>query len=304
MDNSLKPIEAFVQEGLQQRFQQIFGFPLVYSNSPDKKATAKRLLGQGLKYPLAFASVSSDGLTKDTYRPHGLWRRGLVGGMAPDRSHALRLNLIPVTTEYEITFLADSLPQVRRFTKLWLLSLVQKGLKFSVTYGVADLWINVEQADIVQVPQRQDGLQEVKQYELVTSLTISGYMSADELKNAQVVTAVEAEGFADPVDVISKLDSTDRASHRAFFFNTADVEATEPENVVPPPAPVFSTRARRTEFIEGDPDITYIGLALSGSLDTDPVWRITRLTVPADGEPTTAVASGVTWTDRATHTYT
>ncbi len=49
---------------------------------------------------------------------------------------------------------------------------------------------------------------------------------------------------------------------------------------------------------------SYCGYAASGSLETQNVWNITRITVFGDGNVTTGVATNVNWTDRYTHTYT
>jgi hypothetical protein len=49
----------------------------------------------------------------------------------------------------------------------------------------------------------------------------------------------------------------------------------------------------------------YCGTAPLGSSESASVWRVTRLTINALGDVTaTGVATNVTWTGRATHTYT
>jgi len=52
-----------------------------------------------------------------------------------------------------------------------------------------------------------------------------------------------------------------------------------------------------------DPN-NYIGKAVVGTLQTDPLWFVTRITTNLDGTLTTATASGIKWTDRLTATYT
>lgn len=48
----------------------------------------------------------------------------------------------------------------------------------------------------------------------------------------------------------------------------------------------------------------YLGTALIGTIDSSPAWRITRLTINSAGAVTaTGVATDVTWTGRASHTY-
>ena len=48
---------------------------------------------------------------------------------------------------------------------------------------------------------------------------------------------------------------------------------------------------------------SYCGKALSGSLETQSVWTITRIEVLSDGTTTTTSATNVDWTNRYTHTY-
>lgn len=49
---------------------------------------------------------------------------------------------------------------------------------------------------------------------------------------------------------------------------------------------------------------SYIGKALSESEDTDPVWKIFRIEVAADGTVVAIEkANGVKWTDRLTEIY-
>jgi hypothetical protein len=191
MDNTLKPIEAFVQQGLAQRFQQLFGLPLVYSNAPDKRATAAKLLQRGLKYPFAFASVSRESITEGSYKPHGLWRRGLVTGSGQSDVDTYRLNVIPTTIEYEITLMTQSFAELSRFKKLWLLGSIQNGLKFSVLYGTVSIDVHVVQERQVNIPQREGGLTEVKEYIATVNLTVQSYMSQDELAKAKAIIEVQ-----------------------------------------------------------------------------------------------------------------
>jgi hypothetical protein len=47
----------------------------------------------------------------------------------------------------------------------------------------------------------------------------------------------------------------------------------------------------------------YAGTAPTNSLESDPVWRITRLTYTNGSLTATQLAENVTWTGRAGHTY-
>jgi hypothetical protein len=47
----------------------------------------------------------------------------------------------------------------------------------------------------------------------------------------------------------------------------------------------------------------YCATALPGSSESAPVWTITRITVASNGTTTTATATSVSWTGRASATY-
>lgn len=51
-------------------------------------------------------------------------------------------------------------------------------------------------------------------------------------------------------------------------------------------------------------DYSYAGVALNGTLETDPFWKITRLVFSDVGSLSSiAIATNVTWTERLTATY-
>jgi hypothetical protein len=197
MDKSLKPIEHFVKQGLAQRFQQLFGYPLVYSNASDKKSSAQRLMQRGLKYPFAFATLTGESVAENTYAPHKMWRRGLVTGTTDDQVLAYRLNLIPVTTEYTLTFLCQSLAELMRFKKLWLLGSISNALKFSVLYGTVNFDIHVTCERRISIPSVEAGLTEAREYVSEVTLTVSGYLSPDELATIQATNEIEETTFVD-----------------------------------------------------------------------------------------------------------
>lgn len=197
MDKTLKPIEDFVKQGLAQRFQQLFGCALVYSNANDKKSSAQKLMQRGLKYPFAFATLTGESVAENTYAPHKMWRRGLVTGSSDDQVLAYRLNLIPVTTEYTLTFMCQSLAELMRFKKLWLLGSINNGLKFSLLYGTVNFDIHVTCTRSVSIPTVDAGLSETREYVCEVTLTLSSYLSTDEFAMSQVVNEIEETTFVD-----------------------------------------------------------------------------------------------------------
>jgi hypothetical protein len=59
-------------------------------------------------------------------------------------------------------------------------------------------------------------------------------------------------------------------------------------------------RLRRHDFTA---PYSYCGTAPAGSAESAAVWAITRISVFSDGHTTTATAAGVSWTGRASATY-
>jgi hypothetical protein len=61
-----------------------------------------------------------------------------------------------------------------------------------------------------------------------------------------------------------------------------------------------ANQERRSDFVT---DTSYMGKAPQGSLESSPVWTITKIVVDIDGTTTVTTASNVAWTDRLTVIY-
>lgn len=223
MEQKLLPIESFIELGLAQRFKATFDVPLVYSDTPNKKALAAKLIADGKRttYPFAFASHSNFSITESQYKPHTLWRKGLTSGRSSDGAVSNRLNLIPVTTVYKITYLTQSNLEAIAFVKAWLLSCVNRSMKFSLTYGVVDLDVNVSLDSSLDFPEGTTGVSEAREYQLEPTMTVNGYMSDDTLKNQQIADSIEMLGYTglDP-DQVALMTENARASHVTFYFHS------------------------------------------------------------------------------------
>lgn len=223
MEQKLLPIESFIKLGLAQRFKATFDVPLVYSDSPNKKALAAKLIADGKRttYPFAFASHSRFSITEAQYKPHTLWRRGLTSSRSSDGSVSSRLNLVPVTIEYKITYLTQSDIEAQAFVKSWLIACVSKSMKFSLTYGVVNLDVNVTLESGVSFPEGTGGVTEAREYQLEPTMTVEGYMSDDVLKQQQIADSIEMLGYTglDPNEV-ALMSENERASHVTFYFHS------------------------------------------------------------------------------------
>ena len=210
MDNNITPVEDFIRQGLNNRFKNVFGTNLLFTNSSDQKLTLAKLReknsgttgqspGVGSDYPYAFASLTEMGLmASPSYKPNTLLRRGLTAMAATDSRVAYKLELIPATTSYEITFISNDFEQVKSFAKSWLFAKVGGWLKYSIVYGVANLDINVEPEERITIPQKEAAPSEVQEYSVVTSVVVHGYLSKDKLSEVQAASSVQMDGFVVP----------------------------------------------------------------------------------------------------------
>lgn len=196
MDNSLNPIEDFINTGLAERFYRVFAVPLLFYNGPDVKQAITRKLKKEQKdiYPFARARTSGFALNEQTsYKPNTLLRRGLHSHESHDHTLTYKLSMIPVTTTYEIELYVQDMRSLRLFSKNWLLSATRNNMKFAVTYGVATIDIDVKLEKQLTVPPREGGVTETKEYVLVTNMVVNGYMSED-ITHSQAAIELDLEG--------------------------------------------------------------------------------------------------------------
>lgn len=220
MDNKIKPLEDFVHDGLARRFTQVFGIGLTFSTSANKKQTRKAKLDAGDKYPMAFASVQSFEITENQYSQPSLLRSGLRGQQNADRALTYKLSLIPVTTTFQIYLYAQDIRTVTDFSKRWLISCVKGSLKYTITYGVADIDVHVDLDRSVSVPPRADNeLTAVNEFEVTCMLRVQGYMSESELEAMQAVTNVEVNGVLIDKQQEDALTQEGREGVEVFRFN-------------------------------------------------------------------------------------
>lgn len=194
MDNSLKPIEDFITSGLAERFFKVFGVPLLFYNGPEVKQVASKMLKQRKlpEYPFARAKFSNVAISENTYKPNTLMRRGLKSRASHDNVLAYELDLAPVSTTYELTIYMQDIQSVRKFVKDWMFTCLRGNLKFSVSYGVADIDVDIDLERQIAIPERPSGNTDVKEYELTTQFVLHGYYSAD-LRTTQSVTDLEVQ---------------------------------------------------------------------------------------------------------------
>lgn len=233
MDNSLNPIEDFINTGLANSFFKVFRVPLLFSNAPDFKTVYQDLMqrkGKKVSYPFARASTSGFAVNESTsFKPNTLARRGLHGQASHDNTLTYKLSLIPVITTYEIEIYVQDMPSLKGLSKQWLFASIKNTLKFTVNYGIGPIDIDVKMDKQLNVPRREGGATEVKEYVMTSNIVVNGYMSEDGLSHSQAVTELDYEGQ------VRALGSTE-TGEQVFLF-----ESKWP-NIVGPTASVDDTK--------------------------------------------------------------
>ncbi len=215
MDNSLNPIEDFINTGLAERFFKVFGVPLLFYNGPDVKAVRAQVMqktGQKDTYPYARAKTSGFALNETAYKANTLLRRGLHGQASHDNTRTYKLSMIPVITTFEVELYVQDMRSLRNLSKQWLLACVRNNLKFTVNYGIGPVDIDVKLDKQLSVPPREGGTTEVKEYIMTANMMVNGYMSdGPGLSSSQAVNELDYEGQ------VAALGSTD-GGEQVFLF--------------------------------------------------------------------------------------
>jgi len=196
MDNSLNPVEKFIASGLRERFFKVFKIPLLIYNGPDVKAVIRNKLKKPEDvniYPFARAKFSTLAINETSYKPNTLLRRGLHGQVSHDNTLTFKLSMIPVVTTYEIEIYVQDMATLNLMSKRWLIAATRGTLKFAVNYGVGSLDIDVKPEKQLSIPTREGGLTEPKEYVMVSTMTVNGYIS-DDLTTSQAVDELDTEG--------------------------------------------------------------------------------------------------------------
>jgi len=183
-DPSVQPLDMFVMEGFAQRFQQVFGCAkCAFINQNDKTKVLDALFGQGktLTYPYAYFVIQTTSVNNESYNPHQWVRRGIrIGVRSDDTIQMARIQ--PTNFDIEVTYVTnkfDSIEQgsVRAFVRRWLLARRAGYLKFSVDYGLKQFGIGLTLAESINIPQRENIVEQETKYEITVLATIHGYIS-------------------------------------------------------------------------------------------------------------------------------
>jgi len=126
------------------------------------------------------------------------------------------------------------------------------------------------------------------------SLSAAAFESSDSPKWNSVYTTV-SEASADwNIDIDTEV--------RALTGNYSSVYTTVQLNSAAWAA--AAVYIKKYDYVSDGVDYSYSGLAANGTLETDPVWTVTRLIFSDVGAlSASGVAQNITWTERLTATY-
>lgn len=213
------PIEDYVFAGFQQRFQQQFDCPVIYTTSSDKTHALSRLLnGKPVTYPYAFMTVQNIGFNRDSYSSNWLARRGLISTVDANNV-ATRVRLMPANFDLEIEYVTNKFQSgdqgsALAFVRRWMFASRAGYLKFNVKYGSITLGISATLSDQPPIPLRENATENETSFKITTNVTLHGYVSEPVLGGVGIVSDVIANGV--------NLSATD-SSGTDFF----DIEATK-----------------------------------------------------------------------------
>ena len=118
-------------------------------------------------------------------------------------------------------------------------------------------------------------------------------------------------GSVNPALVQVFVENVRQEPYKAYTLSTSAVEFSaaplvgEAIYILTPNVSLAEEPIRRFDYVLDDVvSYSYSGIAIGGSLETDPVWDVTKITYTDVGDVTsTQYANSISWTDRLTATY-
>ncbi len=220
------PIDDYVLEGFNQRFQQVFDCSqCLFTNEHEKTKIIQRIFGEGqpLEYPYAYFSMTAISANTESYNAHSLMRRGIVMNVnSEDTVQTVRI--IPTNFELELHYITnkfDSVDQgsVRAFARRWLLARRAGYLKFNIKYGRLSFGINLTLPDSVSIPSRDNIVEGTTDYDVSVNVTIHGYTSEPILGSYGKTNKINANtSIGGAIDPKTKTNVPIIVSQQTFKF--------------------------------------------------------------------------------------
>lgn len=198
-NTQVQTVDSFILIGLQKRFHKVFNCPPLFVSSTDKAKTLEKAFeGKPVSYPYAFLTVNSFSHGTDSYNGTSMSRHGLVTNVSTDGKSGYKAKVLPASFEIEVEYVAQSFDgsptSILGFARNWLFARRGGWLKFQVEYGRLDLGISVEMSDNVSLPKKDGSVNVEQKFELVTTMTVHGFVSYPILMDVPVAKEVQING--------------------------------------------------------------------------------------------------------------
>jgi len=210
----LQPVDDFIFEGWNKRFQQVFGCKMcAFIQDNDETKVLNRLFdGKDIEYPYAWFKIDTTSNTPETFSTNYMARRGFDIAVRDDK--LLRAKFVPTTFDITVTYITNQFDgvypgSVRSFLRRWPMARRSGFMKFKVNYGRVQFGINVELGDSVQVPAGENKTEQEAVYKITTNASIRGYVSEPEIQEI---------GKINHLDVVSQITGVNANVAGSQFF--------------------------------------------------------------------------------------
>jgi hypothetical protein len=226
---TLDPLENFVFSGVQQKFAQKFGCPVVWSTSTDAIQQVAKVQGgrNQVSYPYIILSMDAYTISSTRGNIKNQALRGSQSVVVTDEKRTYNVHYIPVDFDVSVELRANSFSQVSTFANRWMFSRVLGWLKFDIQYGTHHFGISVEPTDSVTIPKRDAEPGTVQEYIINTTAKVLGFISMPELLEQQIV---------DNLVITGQLNETDPATgDNRVIYTTSSKQPVTSNSIKPYP---------------------------------------------------------------------
>ena len=150
------------------------------------------------QFPYVFFKLQNIRILEETtnsYPSRTLHRLGLIGKLNDSNNTYTVHRPIPADFDVEVTFITEDFKEILRFANKWAFVAVKKLLNFNLKYDDRiNFSIRTELQTSIQLPEKENQVENINYYELKATLTIFGYMSEDipyeELEKRTKITSI------------------------------------------------------------------------------------------------------------------
>ena len=203
----LDPIERIIFDGVASRLQVVTGAPFVWMASSDTIQVVKRMFGNNkVAYP--YGSLLLKSWTENTERGNttAATRRGKISVVTTDQKRFYRVHYLPMDFSVDCKVVTASYGDVLRIANAIMFARRTGWLKFAATYGGNSFDVSVLPDPTLSFPESSGDESTAKEYELLISLTVGGYISYPDLLEGQVIDTLQEVVQLEPFSANSDPD--------------------------------------------------------------------------------------------------